>query len=146
MAGHGYSVGKSNSFSRTFEEHGIVMGILSVMPKTAYQQGISRKFKRFDKHDFYWPDFARLGEQEIGIGELYYDYTTSAENNDDLFGYIPRYSEYKYVPASVHGDMRDDFSYWHMGRIFSSAPSLNASFVTSDPTHRVFAVTDPNRS
>ena len=71
-------------------------------------------------------------------------YTTfNNANRGTVFGYQSRYAEYKYIPSSVHGDMKGSLSYWHMGRIFSSAPSLNGTFVQSDPSHRIFSVTDP---
>lgn len=142
MAGHGISVGSRASFKRRFEEHGYVIGIMSVLPKTAYQQGVPRHFSRFDRFDYFWPEFANIGEQQIKLGELYWNVDDPAGTADELFGYTPRYSEYKYAPSTVHGEMRDSLDFWHMGRIFSSKPSLNASFVKSDPTTRIFAVTE----
>lgn len=134
------SLGRSHSFKRYFEEYGYVIGIMSVMPTPTYQQGMPKMFTKFDRYDHYIPQFARIGEQEISKGELYFDPTTSG--NDDLFGYAPRYAEYKFVNSSVHGDFRTSLKYWHMGRIFDSRPALNGSFVSSNPTDRVFAVTD----
>ena len=72
MGGHGLSLGGTNKFKKYFEEHGYVIGIMSVLPRTAYQQGIDRLWTREDKFDYYWPEFAQLGEQEIKIKELYY--------------------------------------------------------------------------
>lgn len=144
MAGHGISVGSTHEFTRFFEEHGIVMGIMSVMPKTAYQQGTPRMFTKFDKFDYYFPEFAHLGEQEIKNKELY----TSADQayNEATFGYTPRYAEYKYRESRVCGDFRDQLNYWHLGRIFSSAPNLNGTFVHPDSStlNRIFAVQDDN--
>lgn len=142
MGGHGVSVGTSNGFKRTFEEHGFVMGIMSVLPKTAYQQGIERMWSRFDKFDYYWPEFAQIGEQEVLNKELFYDGTTPANPYGDAFGYQSRYAEYKYGCSTVHGEFRDALSFWHMGRIFDSQPALNETFVESDPTYRIFPVTD----
>lgn len=141
MSGHGLSIGNRNGFKRSFEEHGYVIGIMSVLPRTSYQDGVPRHFLRQDKFDFFWPEFAHLGEQEVYNKELFYDPTLSTEN-DETFGYQSRYAEYKYCPSTVHGDMRDTLDFWHMGRKFDIAPSLNTSFVTSDPTHRIFAVED----
>lgn len=139
MAGHAVSVGGRNGFSRKFNEHGWIIGIMSVLPKTAYQQGIPKDFTRTDKFEYLWPEFAQIGEQEIKNKELYVDWGTPA-NNDSTFGYQSRYAEYKYIPSTVHGQFKSSLSYWHMGRIFSSAPVLNESFVTADPTKRIFAV------
>jgi hypothetical protein len=140
MSGHGIAVGNTHGFKRFFEEHGFVMGIMSVLPRTSYSQGIPRKFSKPDKFDYFWPSFAHLGEQAILNKELYCD---TSSGNDDVFGYTPRYAEYKFAPNTFHGDFKTNMDYWHMGRLFSSRPHLNDSFIKSDPTHRVFAVTDP---
>lgn len=143
MAGHGIAASSGNGFTRRFEEHGHVITILRVMPRTCYQQGIPKAFRRFDKFDYAWPVFANLGEQEVKNSELYADYAAPLNTPDGTFGYQERYAEYKYGINTVHGDFRDSLSYWHEGRIFSAAPSLNEAFVTADPSHRIFAVEDP---
>lgn len=129
MGGHGAAVGRTHSFKRYFEEHGYVIGIMSIIPKASYQQGLPRMFQKFDQLDHAFPQFAHLGEQEIKEGELFHSWANDARN-DSVFGYAPRYSEYKYIPNGVHGDMRDTLSYWHLGRIFNRAPGLNKDFVT----------------
>lgn len=144
MAGHGVAGGVSREYDRYFEEHGLVITIMSVLPRTAYQQGTPRLFRKFDRFDYFWPTFAHLGEQEIYNSELYTTYDRNVGGNDDVFGYTPRYSEYKYAPSSVHGDFRGNLSYWHAGRIFDERPNLNGDFVTADPTSRIFAVEDPD--
>lgn len=143
MTGRGISYGNQNGFKRFFEEHGHVIGIISVLPKTAYQQGVNRAWTRFDKFDYYWEQFANIGEQEVVRKEIYYDNNGAAGSGDTSFGYQSRYAEYKYGMSTVHGDFKTSLAFWHMGRIFSAAPSLNESFVASDPTHRIFAVEDP---
>lgn len=142
MAGHGVSVGSSNYVSYKCEEHGYIIGLCTVMPKTAYQQGIPKHFNKFDKFDYFWPSFANIGEQPILNKELYMD-TTDGEN-ENVFGYTPRYAEYKYLPSTVHGKFRSDLKFWHMGRIFGSRPNLNATFVecNEDEVDRVFNVTE----
>lgn len=144
MAGHGISVGSTHEFTRFFEEHGLVMGIMSVMPRTAYQQGTPRMFTKFDKFDYYFPEFAHLGEQEIKNKEIYT--TNNATYNEGTFGYTPRYAEYKYRESRVCGDFRDQLNYWHLGRIFTSAPNLNGTFVHPDSAtlNRIFAVQEDN--
>lgn len=139
MAGHGVSVGSSNYVSYRAEEHGYIVGIMSVMPKTAYQQGVPKHWKKLDKFDYYWPSFANIGEQPIYNEELYH------QNNPDdaeVFGYTPRYAEYKYIPSTVHGTFRSSLDFWHMGRIFATKPTLNADFIECDSTEveRVFNV------
>lgn len=141
MSGHGLSVGNTPSFKRSFEEHGVVMGIMSVLPRTAYQDGIPRFHRKMDKFDFYWPSFAHLGEQEVLQSEVYY-HPLSVSYNNAVFGYQSRYSEYKYKPSSVHGEMKDTLDHWHMGRKLTSSVALNTNFITADPTQRIFADTD----
>lgn len=138
MSGHGLSVGNSNSFSKYFEEHGFVIGIMSVLPRTAYQQGVPRMFSKVDRYDYFWPEFANIGEQAILNKEVFYN--KAGGNNDGVFGYTPRYAEYKFNASTVHGDFKDTLKFWHLGRIFSSAPALNETFVMSDPSTRIFAV------
>ncbi len=141
MAGHGISVGTANRASQRFEEHGWLMGIMSVIPRTNYQQGIHRKFSRTDKLDYYFPEFAHLGEQEVLQKEIYYDTGELDLVNDGTFGYQQRYAEYKYGCSTVHGDFRDTLNFWHLGREFATAPALNTAFVRSEPSTRIFAVT-----
>ncbi len=142
FAGHGISTGSSARISRYFPEHGYVMGIMSVLPRTAYQQGMPKHFQKFDRFDHYWQEFAHIGEQEIKMQELYIQ--NNREANNEVFGYAPRYSEYKYIPSTVHGDFRESLNAMHMGRIFDKKPRLNHEFVEANPTRRIFNVTSDN--
>jgi len=144
MAGHGIAASQRHGFRRKFKEHGYVIGIMSVLPVTAYEQGVPRHFSRFDKLDYPWPEFANLGEQEIINKEIFADLANNADpaNLEKTFGYTPRYSEEKFGISTVHGDMRDNLSYWHMGRKFDALPVLNDDFIKADPTKRIFAVED----
>nr|WAE43399.1 MAG: major capsid protein [Microviridae sp.] len=146
LAGHGISVGNHMGFNKYFEEHGFVFGIMSVMPRTAYYQGIPRVFSKVDRFDYYWPEFAQIGEQAILNKELFADWIEGTDNNEAIFGYTPRYAEYRFNNSSVHGDFRDTLNFWHMSRSFVSGgrPILNSNFVTADPTNRVFAVSGGN--
>jgi len=135
MSGHGLNVGSTHQFKRKFTEHGYIFGIMSVMPKTAYFQGLPKHMFKFETLDFAFPSFAHLGEQEVLNKELHIDHAEP----DGTFGYIPRYSEYRYTPSSVHGDMRTTFDYWHMARDLPDNVALNADFIQADPTKRIFA-------
>jgi len=141
MAGHGVSLGKGQSFHYYTPEHGFIIVLMSVMPTTAYQQGIPKHFLKFDPFLYYWKEFANIGEQPILNKELY---CSNDGLNDETFGYTPRYAEYRYNPSRVSGEFRTTLNFWHMGRIFTARPSLNSSFIQSDPTTRIFAVTDPD--
>lgn len=141
LAGHGIGAMASNQFKRSFEEHGYIIGIMSILPRTNYQQGLPRHFSKFDKFDYYWPSFAHLGEQPIYNKEIYAD-VADLSTADGVFGYTPRYAEYKYQPSRVAGEFKTSLNYWHLGRIFSSQPNLNGDFVSSDDIERIFAVND----
>ncbi len=140
MAGHGVSAGQMPTCKTFCEEHGYIIGIMSILPKTTYQQGFRRHLLKNDKFDYFWPTFENIGEQEVYNAELYHDYTATANKN--AFGYQSRYSEYKTIPNSVHGDFKSSLDFWHMGRKFDSLPGLNENFIQADPTTRIFAVDD----
>ena len=138
MAGHGVAVSSGYTGYYKAEEHGYIIGILSIMPKTAYQQGIPKNYLKTDPTSFYWPSFANIGEQEVTNNELY----AFTATGDDTFGYVPRYAEYKYIPSRVAGDFRTTLNFWHLGRIFATQPTLSAEFleVTDEDIDRIFAV------
>lgn len=141
LAGHGVSVTSGKAGSYYCEEHGYIIGIMSVMPKTAYQQGIPKHFLKInDPYEFYWPEFANIGEQEVRNEEIY-AFTPTAK---DVFGYVPRYAEYKFEPSRVAGDFRTTLDFWHLGRKFAAQPTLSKEFIECNPTTRVFAVEDPD--
>lgn len=151
MAGHGLSVGKSNTFTYRCQEHGWVIGFLSIMPRTAYQQGVDRMWTRMDKYEFGWPLLANLGEQQIFGQEAMFGFSQTEDGqNTGIFGYTPRYAEYKFKQDRVAGDFRDNLSLWHLGRIFTSFPTLDSSFTTmgenntaeEETYRRIFAVQD----
>lgn len=141
MAGHGVGVSTGSYAAYYCEEHGYIIGVMSILPKTAYQQGIPRHFLKYqDAFQYYYPTFANIGEQEVYNKEVY-AYTATG---DETFGYMPRYAEYRTEFNRVAGEFRTTQDFWHAGRIFDSQPALNEAFVVSDPTHRIFAVTDPD--
>jgi hypothetical protein len=119
------------------------MGIMSVLPRTAYYQGLPKHFLKDDKFDFYWPELAHLGEQPVQNQEVWLEDTSGNQENTDwreaTFGYQQRYAEYKYARDNVHGDFRTTLDFWHMARDFANRPALNESFVESIPTPRIFA-------
>lgn len=132
LAGHG--LGASSDYICTFtaKEFGYIIGIASWMPKPSYQQGINRIFSRKTRFDFYFPEFAHLSEQAVTNGEIF---ATGTEEDSKIFGYQGAYNEMRYTPSFNCADMRDTFSYWHIGRIFDNAPKLNAGFLTTNPAY-----------
>lgn len=142
MAGHGITADRTYAGSYSAQEFGVMMGIMSVMPKPAYRQGTDRQWLRRTRYDFYFPEFANLSEQAITRQEIYS--TTNEANNNIIFGYQGRYDELRYRPNRVAGLMRTDFNFWHLCREFSSAPALNQTFIECVPSKRVFAApTEP---
>lgn len=144
MAGHGISVSGGNVIKYNAEEHGYLYGIVSVMPDTAYQDGLHKMFTRRTNLDFAWPTFANLGEQEVLRKELMAN-IDAALDPEVVFGYTSRYSEYKFINSRVAGEFRDTLDFWHLGRRFTDPavpPVLNDAFITSHPSNRIFAVTD----
>lgn len=147
MSGHGkaYNVGK---YSKYFtQEHGCIIGLMSVMPVTMYSQGIHRVWRMADHiEDFAWPVFANLGEQTVPTDEVFADWDHVANPDKELWGYNPRYYAYKYMPSLVTGDFQASLNFWTLGREFSSAaiPQLNEEFIECDASKRIFAVQDPN--
>ena len=142
LAGHGLTVANQYCGKYHAEEFGLIIGIMSVMPRSAYSQGIDRQWLRRTKYDFYFPEFANLSEQAIINAEIYA--TGVLADNQNIFGYQGRYDEMRTKNNLIVSQMRSTFDYWHLGRQFSSAPSLNASFVSCVPRKDIFAVpTEP---
>ena len=137
MAGHGISASSTYCGKYRATEYGVMMGIMSIMPRSMYQQGINRQWMRKTKYDYYFPEFANLSEQAVKNYELYVSGDNTAD--DLIFGYQGRYDEMRTKQNMVCGQMRNTFSYWHLGRIFSSQPALNSSFITCVPRKDIFA-------
>lgn len=134
MKGHGIAALRSNRYRRFFEEHGYIHTFISVKPKTMYVQGIPRTFSRTTKEAFFQRELQHIGQQEIFNKEVYSAHATP----EGIFGYQDRYDEYRRMESSIAGEFRTTEDYWHMARIFSSDPALNAAFINANPTDRVY--------
>lgn len=137
MAGHMFTAGKTPSFTKSFEEYGYIIGIMSIMPRTMYMQGQPKDDLYRSRYDYYLPVLAHLGEQPVYNAELYAQ-GTSADMQP--FGYMPNYYELRRAPSTVHGQFRTTLDFWHMARKFSNLPTLSSQFINADPTTRIFAV------
>lgn len=131
-----------SGFTKSFTEHGIIIGIASARADLTYQQGIERFWFRNTRYDFYWPALAHLGEQAILNREIFVQ-GTSADTN--VFGYQERYAEYRYKPSRITGKfnsgMTSSLDYWHLSQNFGALPVLNSSFIVeSPPMARISAV------
>lgn len=140
LAGHGLTAARNYVAKYFSQEYGIIIGIMSVMPRPAYQQGIDRQWIKATKYDFYFPEFANLSEQAVYRMELYAS-TVEAENKT-VFGYQGIYDHMRTKSNRVCAGMRNSFDHWHLGRQFGSAPSLNQTFIECVPDKRIFAVQD----
>lgn len=137
------------SWKRRFEEHGCVIGLMCIMPRTGYQQGSRRMFNRTSKYDYPLPMLQHLGQQPIQEQEIYAqsDSLTTEVNgtqvsNTTTFGFQWPYEDFRYMPSTSHGDFKGTLQYWTLDRTFEQPPLLNADFVQSQPSTRVFAVQD----
>lgn len=142
LAAFGLCASSKHGFTKSFVEHGLVIGLVNIRSPLSYQQGIPRMFSRRTRFDYYWPVLAHLGEQAILNQEIY-----AQGNADDskVFGYQERYAEYRYFPNQITGEFRSTYAqsldYWHLGEKFDSLPVLNDEFITSNsPMDRIVAV------
>lgn len=136
MRGHGIGALRSNRYRRFFEEHGYVISLLSVKPKTMYVQGLHRTWNRRTKEDFFQKELQHIGQQEILNKEVY----ALDTDPDGVFGYQDRYDEYRRSWSSVHGEFRTTLDFWHFARQITSDPALNNTFVACVPREDAFAV------
>ena len=146
LAAIGTTVLSNHGFTKSFTEHCLILGLVSVRADLTYQQGLQRMFSRSTLYDFYWPSLSNIGEQAVLNKEIYAD----ASANDDLtFGYQERYAEYRYKSSSITGKFRSNatgtLDYWHLSQDFGSLPALGNTFIQdTPPVDRVVAVdTEP---
>lgn len=134
LGAYGIGVHKGIGFSKSFEEHSIVIGLLSIRADLNYQQGLPRMYSRSTRFDHYWPMLANLGEQSVLNRELYAQGTTE---DDDVFGYQERWAEYRYKPSAICGKFRSTHATpldaWHLAQEFDSLPALNSEFIEENP-------------
>ena len=137
FSGHG--------FTKSFTEHGHIIGIVNVRADLTYQQGVNKMWLRSDRLDYYYPSLAYLGEQAIQNQEIWH--SSDKTTDETVWGYQERFAEYRYKPSQITGKFRSDAAQsldaWHLAEDFDALPPLNASFiVSSTPLDRAIAVTD----
>lgn len=135
LRGHGINATRSNRYRRYFEEHGYVITLMSVVPKSIYANGTDRSWFRRTKEDYWQAELQHIGQQPVYVREVYMD----AADRTEIFGYQDRYDEYRRQPSQIAGEFRTTLNDWHLARQFGSEPALNEDFVESVPTKRVFA-------
>jgi len=118
QVGAATGAGKSGGINFHATEHGCIMTILSVVPRTAYTGGIEKFWTKNDRTEFYNPHFQGIGDQEILTKEINYSGLVNT-TNDDVWAYAPRFAEYKQKISTVGGEYgyTGNLQYWHMARI-----------------------------
>ena len=144
LTGYGYLAFDNHSFTKSFTEHGCVIGLAQVYADLTYGQGLPRDFSKQDRYDYFWPALGHIGEIGVRNKEIYAQGTSV---DDEIFGFNERYYEYRYKPSMLTGKMRSNVTgsldAWHLGIDFASLPSLNSSFIEGNyPVDRVIATTD----
>lgn len=145
LSAYGVTASKFHGFTKSFVEHGYIIGFVCARADLTYQQGINKMWLRSTVYDFYWPTFAHLGEQAIELRELY---AQGSEDDTKVFGYQERYAEYRYKPSQITGKFRSsvtggNLDVWHLSQFFNNAPTLNEEFITENPPiKRIIAVQD----
>ena len=142
LAAMGTILAKGQGFSQSFVEHGMIIGLCAVRADLSYQQGLRKMWSRSTRYDFYFPEFAMLGEQAVLNKELYCD---GSVNDNNVFGYQERWAEYRYFPSMITGLMRSTsagtIDAWHLAQKFTSLPTLNTTFIQdTPPVSRIAAV------
>jgi len=139
----GTTVLSGHSFTKSFTEHTIVIGMVSVRTDLTYQQGLNRMFSRETIYDYYWPTLSTIGEQAVKNKEIY---AQGSAADETTFGYQERYAEYRYKPSSVTGKFRSNatgtLESWHYAQEYASLPLLGDSWiqVTDTNVQRTLAV------
>jgi hypothetical protein len=134
LSGHG--------FTKSFTEHSVIIGLVSVRADLTYQQGLNRMFSRSTRYDYYWPALSHIGEQSVLNKEIYAD---GSANDELVFGYQERYAEYRYKPSMITGKFRSNdaqsLDAWHLSQDFAALPTLGSDFIEENPPlDRVVAV------
>lgn len=147
LSGFGTVSLKGGGFTKSFTEHCIVLGLVSVRTDLTYQQGLNRMYSRETRYDMYWPALAHIGEQAVLNKEIYADGSAA---DTAVFGYQERWAEYRYKPSMLTGKMRSSatgtLDAWHLSQEFGTLPQLNQTFIEENPPmSRVTAVpTEPD--
>jgi hypothetical protein len=141
-----------SDFTKSFTEHGFVIGVMVARYDHTYQQGLERFWSRKDRFDYYWPVFANIGEQAVKNKEIYAQGPAKTDSagaviDDQVFGYQEAWADYRYKPSRVTGEMRSQYAQsldvWHLADDYSALPMLSDSWIREDKTNvdRVLAVT-----
>lgn len=145
LAGFGTFGGPNGGFTKSFTEHGVVIGLISVTGDLSYQNGLTREYTRNTRYDYFWPALQNLGEQAVLKKEIC---ARDSAANEEVFGYNERYGEYKSKLSQVTGLMRSNatgsLDIWHLAQDYGVAPTLAHVVQDNIPLSRCIAVpTEP---
>jgi hypothetical protein len=142
---------KNHGFNKSFTEHCLVIGLVNVRADLRYQEGLDKLFSYQSRYDLYYPVLAHLGEQAVLNKEIYLDGATITSGaSEEVFGYQERWAEMRYKKSVITGAMRSNattsLDSWHLAEEFGALPTLDATFIESDPPiDRVIATpTEPH--
>ena len=141
----------NGGFTKSFTEHGVVLGVVSARADLTYQQGLDRLMKRSTRYDYLYPILQNIGDQSVTVDEIYtQDPTqdtgaTGTPDNQRVFNYQERYAELKYKKSMITGLFRSNctssLEAWHLSEEFSSLPTFNQTFIEQNtPVDRAIAV------
>lgn len=134
LSAYGVGADSFHGFSKSFTEHGYIIGLVNVRADLSYQQGLNRMWSRRQRLDYYFPALAHLGEQAILNKEIY---AQGTDADDKVFGYQERYAEMRYYPSQITGKMRSTYAQpldiWHLAQKFDSLPTLSSQFIQDNP-------------
>lgn len=143
VVGQSLTTDKHSDFTKSFTEHGFIIGVMVARYDHTYQQGLNRLWSRKDKFDYYWPVFANIGEQAIKNKEIF---AQGNNKDDEVFGYQEAWAEYRYKPNMVTGEMRSAYAQsldvWHLADDYKQLPTLSDAWIKEDKSNidRVLAV------
>ena len=143
-AAYSLTIDSHSDFTKSFTEHGWILGLCVARYDHTYQQGLERMWSRKVREDYYFPVFANLGEQAVKNKEIFAQGTSQ---DDEVFGYQEAWAEYRYKPSRISGELRSTYAQsldlWHVGDDYETLPSLSDSWIREDKTNidRTLAVT-----
>lgn len=133
-----------SDFTKSFVEHGFIIGLMVARYDHTYQQGLDRMWSRKTRFDYYFPVFANIGEQPVLNKEIF---AQGNDEDDEVFGYQEAWADYRYRPSRVTGQMRSQYAQsldvWHLADDYNQLPALSAGWIQEDAAtvDRVLAVT-----
>lgn len=138
MAGHGITGGVNKPIHVKILEHGLLITIMHIMPRSQYQTYVPNYLLRMNRNDIPLPLFQHVGDQPVLRKQIF----PNSSKPDEAFGYVPKYSELTSIPSTLHGHMKDTFLHWTMARYYKDEPVLSAKWRYETPSNRSFSVPD----